>query len=79
MRRTADKAQGRAANLADLAGRLIINSNQEVAFNFGKYKGKLVKDVFNSEPNYYKWMMDGDFPRQTKNVLTRIRLSMREK
>ncbi len=64
-------------NLADLAGRLIFNNNQDVVFNFGKHRGKLVKDIFRTEPNYYKWMMDGDFPMQTKNVLTRVRLSMR--
>lgn len=64
-------------NLADLAGRLVYNHNQEIVFNFGKHKGKRVKDIFKEEPNYYNWMMDGDFPMQTKNVLTRIRLSMR--
>lgn len=64
-------------NLADLAGRLIINQDNEVVFNFGKHKGKLVKNIFRDEPNYYNWMMEGDFPMQTKNILTRIRLSMR--
>lgn len=64
-------------NLADLAGRLVFNHNQEVVFNFGKHKGKKVVDVFTAEPNYYNWMMENDFPMQTKNVLTRIRLSMR--
>ncbi|MBL7812800.1 MAG: 3'-5' exonuclease [Bacteroidetes bacterium] len=64
-------------NLADLAGRLILNSSGEVLFNFGKHKGRPVKTVLKDEPGYYNWMMDGDFPQQTKNVLTRIRLSMR--
>ena len=64
-------------NLADLAGRLIFNNKQEVVFNFGKHKGKLCKQVLKEEPGYYNWMMEGDFPMQTKNVLTRIRLSMR--
>jgi DNA polymerase-3 subunit epsilon len=30
-----------------------------------------------NEPGYYNWMMDGDFSMQTKNILTRVRLSMR--
>ena len=63
--------------LADLAGRFIKNEQEEILFNFGKHKGKTVKQVLKDEPGYYKWMMDGDFAQQTKNVLTRIRLSMR--
>lgn len=64
-------------NLADLAGRFIIGNDGEILFNFGKHKGKKVKDILRAEPGYYGWMMDGDFSMQTKNVLTRIRLSMR--
>jgi DNA polymerase-3 subunit epsilon len=64
-------------NLADLAGRFIYNDRGDVVFNFGKHRNKIVKDVLRDEPGYYNWMMDGDFPIQTKNVLTRIRLSMR--
>lgn len=64
-------------NLVDLAGRFIYANDGEVLFNFGKHKGRKVKDILKAEPNYYNWMMDGDFSMQTKNVLTRIRLSMR--
>jgi DNA polymerase-3 subunit epsilon len=64
-------------NLADLAGRFIYNADGEVLFNFGKHKGKKVKDILRNEPGYYNWMMDGDFSMQTKNILTRVRLSMR--
>lgn len=62
------------SNLVDLAGRIIKNEKGEEVFNFGKHKGKLVKDVFKTEPSYYDWMMKGDFPQQTKNVLTKLRL-----
>ena len=65
------------SNLADLAGRLIIDNKGETVFNFGKHRGKSVKEILKNEPSYYKWMMDGDFPQQTKMVLTRIRLSLR--
>lgn len=64
-------------NLADLAGRFVYNDKGDIIFNFGKHRNKMVKDVLRDEPGYYNWMMDGDFPMQTKNVLTRIRLSMR--
>lgn len=61
-------------NLADLAGRLVYNDKQEIVFNFGKHKGKRVQDVFKSDYGYYDWMMQGDFPMQTKKVLTKIKL-----
>lgn len=64
-------------NLADLAGRFIYSNDGEVLFNFGKHKGKKLKDILAQEPGYYNWMMEGDFSMQTKNVLTRVRLSMR--
>lgn len=64
------------SNLADLAGRLIFNDKQEIVFNFGKHKGKKVEDVFKSDFGYYDWMMNGDFPSQTKKVLTSIKLGM---
>ena len=59
---------------ADLAGRIIFNENGEEVFNFGKYKGKSVREVFKTEPSYYDWMMKGDFATNTKNVITQIRL-----
>lgn len=61
---------------ADYAGRIVLNDKDEEVFNFGKHKGKRVKDVFRAEPSYYSWMMDGDFTLDTKQVLTRIKLSM---
>ena len=61
----------------DFAGRIIwkpvVDSNnqplkdkdgnvlkQEV-FNFGKYKGQRVIDVFRRDRGYYSWLLDGDF------------------
>ncbi len=64
------------SNLADLAGRLVYNDKQEVVFNFGKHKGRTVSDVFKTDLGYYDWMMQGDFPMQTKKVLTRLKLKM---
>jgi len=58
----------------DLAGRIVFNEKGEEVFNFGKYKGHLVKEVFKSEPSYYDWMMKGDFATNTKNVITALRL-----
>jgi DNA polymerase-3 subunit epsilon len=61
----------------DLAGRMIYNENKVEVFNFGKHKGKPVEEVLKKEPSYYGWMMQGDFPLNTKKVLTRIKLRMK--
>jgi len=58
----------------DFAGRIIIDENGVEVFNFGKHKGKPVEVVFNQEPAYYSWMMNGEFPLYTKKVLTEIKL-----
>lgn len=55
---------------ADLAGRLGYNAQGEVTINFGKYKGKTVSEVLTTDPGYYAWMMQGDFPTYTKRILT---------
>ncbi|WP_426667045.1 exonuclease domain-containing protein [Mucilaginibacter sp. McL0603] len=56
----------------DFAGRMVYNDKGEELFNFGKHKGKRVEDVFNMEPSYYSWMMNGDFPLYTKRKLEEI-------
>lgn len=61
-------------NNVDLAGRIIKDENGIEIFNFGKHKGKPVAQVLKSEPSFYSWMMDADFPLNTKQALTKIRL-----
>ena len=58
----------------DLAGRIVFNDKGEEVFNFGKYKGRIVMEIFNTEPSYYDWMMKGDFATNTKTVITQLRL-----
>ncbi|MBM3431863.1 MAG: 3'-5' exonuclease [Bacteroidetes bacterium] len=57
--------------IVDFARRFVWENGVEV-FNFGKYKGKPVAEVLRSEPQYYDWMMKGDFPQHTKQKLTEI-------
>ncbi|MCU0435299.1 MAG: 3'-5' exonuclease [Bacteroidia bacterium] len=66
-------------NNVDLAGRIVRNAKGVEVFNFGKHNGKPVTEVFEKEPSYYNWMMDGDFPLYTKKVITQIRLKMKTK
>ena len=58
----------------DFMGRIVYNDKDEEIFNFGKYKGQKVVSVLAKDPSYYSWMMNGDFPLYTKNVLTAIKL-----
>lgn len=67
-------AQLSTSDLVDLAGRMIRNKQGEEFFNFGKHKNKKVLDVLHDEPSYYDWMMNGDFPMDTKRKLTEIKL-----
>lgn len=55
----------------DFARRFVLDNDVEV-FNFGKHKGRSVVEVLKAEPQYYDWMMRGDFPLHTKQKLTEI-------
>ncbi len=57
--------------LVDFARRFIRINGVEI-FNFGKHKGKPVAEVLKNEPQYYDWMMKGDFPMNTKQKLSEI-------
>jgi len=57
--------------VVDLARRFVMENGVEV-FNFGKFKGRAVSEVLRAEPQYYDWMMKGDFPQHTKQKLTEI-------
>ena len=62
------------SNMLDYAGRIVLDENGTPVFNFGKHKGKPVKEVLAVEPSYYSWIQNGDFTQDTKNVLTKIYL-----
>lgn len=58
-------------DIVDFARRFVKENGIEV-FNFGKHKGKPVTQVLKEEPQYYDWMMKGDFSMNTKQKLTEI-------
>lgn len=62
----------------DFMGRLIFNDKDEEVVNFGKYKGRLAEEVLKKDPSYYDWIMKGDFPQNTKDCFTRIKLRMKK-
>lgn len=61
------------SKMVDLAGRMVFKDGKEV-FNFGKHRGRVVSEVLEQEPSFYDWIMKGDFPLNTKQKLTQIKL-----
>ncbi len=59
----------------DFAGFIVLDEEDEEIFSFGKHKGKKVADVLESEPGYFGWILNADFPLYTKKVLTQLKLS----
>lgn len=57
----------------DLAARIVLDDQDRPVFNFGKHKGKTVEEVLKKEPSFYDWMMQGDFPKNTKDVLSQLK------
>ena len=62
-----------------MAGRIAINSKGEVIYNFGKHNGKTIASVAQTEPGYYGWMLEADFPLYTKSVLRKAMDEIKEK
>lgn len=60
-------------DFVDYARRMYIKED-EIYFNFGKHRNRRVEDVLEMEPQYYSWIMNNDFPLDTKNKLKKIKL-----
>lgn len=65
-------------NVKDKDDKPVLDKNgkpqRHEVFNFGKYRGSDVTEVLHRDPGYYSWMLAAEFPLNTKQVLTRIRL-----
>lgn len=59
---------------ADFAGYIQYDEHGQEIFTFGKHKGTPVVKVLEQEPGYFGWLLNADFPRYTKKVLTQIKL-----
>ncbi len=60
--------------IADFAGMIAYNGDGNEIFTFGKHKGVKVETILESEPGYFAWIQNADFPLYTKKVLTAIKL-----
>ena len=62
---------------ADYAGRIGYNERGDEVFTFGKHKDRVVSEIFATDPSYYAWLMNGDFPAYTKKIFTEIYLRVK--
>lgn len=53
-------------HFVDYAGRLSRNEQGEAVITFGKHKGKTAREIYNTEPSYFAWIMNGEFTMDTK-------------
>ena len=72
-------AFSRSSQWADLCGHIGIDGKGREVFNFGKYKGRTLEEVFTIEQSYYDWMMKADFPLSTKKLITEVKQRMQQK
>jgi DNA polymerase-3 subunit epsilon len=85
--RYADTLQNDVAFLADFsamnrnidfAGRYVRDAEGREVINFGKHKGRLVADVFPRDPGFVSWILQGDFPLNTKQVTQMLALKYKK-
>ncbi len=60
--------------IADFAGMIAFDADGDEIFTFGKHKGAKVEKILETEPGYFSWIQNADFPLYTKKVLTAIKL-----
>ncbi len=57
----------------DYAGRLIMGENGEPVISFGKHKGRTAREVYQSEPSYFAWVLGGEFTLDTKRQFKELK------
>ena len=75
----ADLSRAGNHKILDMAGRIALNDNNEVVYNFGKHKGKTIENIAKTEPGYYGWMLEADFPLYTKSILRKSMEAIKER
>lgn len=66
-------------NFADFAGFVGYNKEGQEIISFGKHKGKVVEELFKTEPGYFSWIQNADFPKYTKKVLRDLKMRIKNK
>ncbi len=65
------------SNSLDFAGRVSVNEEGKEIFTFGKHKGRTVEEIVKTDPGFFGWVMRGDFPINTKQVVKRLEMKYR--
>lgn len=52
--------------------RLKYDDKGEIVFNFGKYTGRKVADVFREDKNYFHWIQKMEFTHQVKQIVKTV-------
>lgn len=55
----------------DFAGRIVLRDDEPV-INFGKYKDRPVREVYEKDRGYFRWIEDGEFTLDTKRQFRRL-------
>ena len=56
----------------DFAGYLIQGDDGDAVINFGKFKGKKARYVYNTERSYFSWIQNGAFMLDTKKQFAKL-------
>ncbi|MEO5581799.1 MAG: 3'-5' exonuclease, partial [Saprospiraceae bacterium] len=59
-------------NMVDVSHRLKYNTEGAMVFNFGKYIGQPVIEVFKRDRNFYHWIQNKEFSIQVKSILKKV-------
>lgn len=63
-----------APDRVDFGGFMFYNEQGREVFRFGKYKNHIVKDVFEEDPGYYRWLINvSDFSMHSKKLFKEIK------
>ena len=58
--------------MLDVTQRLKYDDQGSVVFNFGRYLGRSVKEVFQEDQDYYHWIIKKEFSVQVKDIVRKI-------
>jgi len=59
-------------NSLDCKGLIILNTDNRPIFNFGPHKGKVISEICLTEPEYFKFVIISDIPKDTINIIKSI-------
>ncbi len=59
-------------NFLDATQKLKVGHDGKITFNFGKYAGSTVEEVFKKEKGYFFWILEKEFSSQVKQIIRKM-------